>query len=95
MKTLIFLVTIILVSPIFGIILADIVGFHEPLDIAAEKVELHDLSKDMNWTPFFDYTMPKLSPVAGYIASGFLGIGIILGAGIFFENLLRKKCKIF
>ncbi len=86
MKTLIFLVTIILVSPIFGIILADIVGFHEPLDIAAEKVELHDLSKDMNWTPLFDYTIPGLSPEIGYIISGLLGIATILGAGLVFKR---------
>ncbi|MCW4042744.1 MAG: PDGLE domain-containing protein [Candidatus Bathyarchaeota archaeon] len=86
MKTLIFLVTIILVSPIFGVILADIVGFHEPLDIAAEKVELHDLSKDMNWTPLFDYTIPGLSPEIGYIISGLLGIAIILGAGLVFKG---------
>jgi cobalt/nickel transport protein len=91
LKPLIFLVIIILVSPIFGVILADIVGFHEPLDIAAEKIELHDLSEDINWTPFFDYTIPKLSQVVGYIVSGFLGIGVILGVGIFFENFLRKK----
>jgi cobalt/nickel transport protein len=86
LKTLIFLVTIILVSPIFGVILADIVGFHEPLDLAAEKVELHDLSKDMNWTPLFDYTIPGLSPEIGYIISGLLGIAIILGAGLVFKR---------
>lgn len=86
MKTLIFLLIIILVSPIFGVILADIVGFHEPLDIAAEKVELHDLSKDMNWTPLFDYTIPGLSPEIGYIISGLLGITIILGVGLVFKG---------
>ena len=90
MKTLIFLVIIILVSPIFGVILADLAGFHEPIDIAAEKIKLHDLSKDMNWTPFFDYTIPGLSPEMGYIISGLLGIAIILGIGIFFKGFGKK-----
>ena len=90
MKTLIFILIIILVSPIFGVILADIVGFHEPLDIAAEKVELQDLSKDMNWTPLFDYTIPGLSPEIGYIISGILGIAIILGTGFVFKRLGKQ-----
>jgi cobalt/nickel transport protein len=90
LKPLIFIVIIILVSPIFGVILAEIVGFHEPLDIAAEKVDLHDLSKDMNWTPFFDYTIPRLSPEIGYIISGLLGITIIFGAGLIFRRLGKR-----
>ena len=90
MKTLIFLLIIILVSPIFGVILADLVGFHEPLDIAAEKVELQDLSEDINWTPLFDYTIPGLSPEIGYIISGILGIAIILGAGFVFRRLGKQ-----
>ncbi|WP_455278046.1 PDGLE domain-containing protein [[Eubacterium] cellulosolvens] len=90
MKTLIFLLIIILVSPIFGVILADIVGFREPLDIAAEKVELQDLSQDINWTPLFDYTIPGLSPEIGYIISGILGIAIILGAGFVFKRLGKQ-----
>lgn len=87
---MIFLVIIILVSPIFSIILADLVGFHEPIDIAAEKIKLHDLSKDMNWTPFFEYSITSFSPEIGYIISGLLGIAIILGAGIVFKGLGKQ-----
>ena len=88
---MIFLIIIVLVSPIFGIILADIVGFHEPLDIAAEKIELQDFSEEMNWTPFIDYTIPGLSPEIGYIISGLLGIAIILGAGIIFTRFGKQN----
>jgi cobalt/nickel transport protein len=90
LKPLIFLAIIILVSPIFGVILADIVGFHEPLDIAAEKIELHDLSEDINWTPLFDYTIPGLSPEVGYIISGLVGIAILLGAGLILRGVLKQ-----
>ena len=88
---MIFLVIIILLSPIFGVILADLTGFHEPLDIAAEKIELQDLSEDMNWTPFFNYAIPSLSPEIGYIISGLLGVIIILGVGIVFKGLGKKN----
>ena len=88
---MIFLIIIVLVSPIFGIILADIVGFHEPLDIAAEKIELQDFSEEMNWTPFIDYTILVLSPEIGYIISGLLGIAIILGAGIIFTRFGKQN----
>ena len=90
MNTLIFLTIIVLVSPIFGIILADMLGFHEPLDIAAEKIKLQDFSEEMNWTPFIDYTIPGLSPEIGYIISGLLGITIILGAGIIFTRFGKQ-----
>ncbi|OGD54890.1 cobalamin biosynthesis protein [Candidatus Bathyarchaeota archaeon RBG_13_38_9] len=85
-----FLAIIVLVSPIFGIILADIVGFHEPLDIAAERLELQDLSKNMNWTPLFKYNIPGISPEIGYIISGLLGIAIILGAGLIFKGFVKQ-----
>ncbi len=66
------------------------VGFHEPLDIAAEKLELQDLSRNVNWTPLFKYNIPGVSSEIGYIISGLLGIAIILGAGIIFKGFGKK-----
>jgi len=80
-KSLIVIIVLILISPVFGIILADMVGYHEPLDVAAELLGLKDISEEINWTPFFDYTVPGLPDVVGYIISGFIGVGIILGIG--------------
>ncbi len=80
-KALIIIILLILISPVFGIILADIVGYHEPLDVAAELLGLKDIGEEINWTPFFDYKVPGLPDVIGYIISGFIGVGIILGIG--------------
>lgn len=93
-KTLIIIIALVLISPVFGIILADMVGYHEPLDIAAELLRLKDISEKINWTPFFGYTVPGLPNVIGYIVSGFIGIGIILGIGYIMYKIsgdLKRK----
>jgi len=71
----------ILISPLFGIILADMVGYHEPLDVAADMLHLKDLSAKMNWTPFFDYTVPGLPDTVGYIVSGIIGVLVVYVLG--------------
>ncbi len=88
-KALMVGVILILISPLFGVILADMVGFHEPLDIAAEELNLPDWTEDLNWTPFLDYMIPNLSAEIGYIIAGFLGFALILGVGIIFKRLLK------
>jgi len=90
-KVLITIIILIFVSPVFGIILADMVGYHEPLDIAAEKLGLEDISEKVNWTPFFDYTIPGLPSTIGYIISGFIGISIILGIGYLLYKTMGGK----
>ncbi len=90
-KALIAILILVFISPIFGVILADMVGFHEPLDIAAEALDLKDLSKDINWTPFFDYTVPGLPAEAGYIIAGILGIAVILCVGLIINRLVRRS----
>lgn len=90
-KALIIVITLVLVSPLFGVILADMVGYHEPLDVVAEKLGLQDLSEEIDWTPFFDYTVPGLPNTIGYIVSGFIGIGIILAIGYIILNIIGRK----
>ncbi len=75
------ILVLLLVSPLFGVVLADMVGYHEPLDIAAEKLGLRDKTDEVNWTPFEDYSVPGLPPIPGYIASGLLGVAVILAVG--------------
>jgi len=82
---------LILVSPVFGVILADIVGYHEPLDLAAEALGLEEVTEDLNWTPFLDYTVPGLPDTVGYIVSGFIGIGVVLALGLSLVRLLGSK----
>lgn len=88
-NALILAVILILISPIFGVILADMVGFHEPLDVAAEELHLPDWTENFNWTPFLDYTIPGLSVEMGYIIAGFFGFAIILGIGLVLKKLLK------
>ena len=89
-KSLSVIVVLVLVSPVFGVILADLVGYHEPLDVAAELLKLKDITEEINWTPFLDYTVPGLPDEVGYVVSGFIGVFIILGIGYL---LLKFKSK--
>lgn len=90
-KALMIIVVLILISPLFGVVLSDIVGYHEPLDIAAEMLNLKDISEDITWTPLFDYTVPGLPDVVGYIVSGFIGIAIILAIGYIILEAIGRK----
>lgn len=89
-KALIVTLILIFISPIFGVILSKLVGYHEPLDIVAEKLNLQDLTESINWTPFLDYTIPGLPDEIGYILAGFLGISIILSIGIILNRLVKN-----
>ena len=90
-KALITIIVLVMISPLFGVILADIVGYHEPLDVAAEKLGLRDISEEIDWTPFYDYTVPGLPDTIGYIVAGFIGVGIILGIGYLLLRIAGKK----
>jgi len=79
------IVVIVLVSPLFGVIGAELVGYHEPLDVAAEKIGLGE--SEPVWKGIFpDYTVPGLPDVIGYILAGLVGIFLLLAPAF-----LRKK----
>ena len=82
---------LLLISPIFGVVLADKVGYHEPLDVAAETLNLPDLTDDLNWTPLLDYTIPGLPPSLGYIIAGLIGVVIILSIGLIIEKFVKHS----
>jgi cobalt/nickel transport protein len=88
---MILLVILILISPLFGVYLSDLVGYHEPLDLAAEHIGLPDLNEELNWTPLYDYGFPALHPVLGYIVSGFIGVALILGIGMLLTRIVSKS----
>jgi len=90
------IIVLIVVSPVFGVWLADIVGYHEPLDVAAEALGLEDVTESLNWTPFLDYTVPGLPASVGYAVAGFMGVAIILLVGFGLSRLLkggRASCR--
>lgn len=84
----------LIVSPVFGIILADMVGYHEPLDLAAEAAGLRDVSEEISWTPFFDYSVPGLPDELGYVVAGALGVAVIVVTGYVAMKIVegRKRC---
>lgn len=92
-KALIAIIILLLVSPLFGVVLADMVGYHEPLDIAAEMLGLNDTSEEINWSPFYDYTIPGLDPVIGYIVAGIIGLLIIYIIGYILRKLVAGENK--
>ena len=80
-KQLIVILIMIALSPLFGVYLANLVGYHEPLDVAGDLLHLKDIRYQMNWTPFIDYTVPGLPDMVGYAIAGVMGFLIILGIG--------------
>lgn len=75
------IVALLIVSPVFGVMLADAVGYREPLDVAAEAVGLRDVSEEITWTPLFDYRVPGLPDEVGYAVSGAIGVLAIVAVG--------------
>ncbi|MGC8975057.1 MAG: PDGLE domain-containing protein [Thermoprotei archaeon] len=87
-KTILTLLTLLLVSPVFGVILAEEIGYHEPLDIAAEELGLNE--SEFTWTPLKDYTVPGLPEWLGYIVCGALGILVITLIGSIIERFVKR-----
>ncbi len=76
-RSYLLILILVLVSPIFGVIGAEMVGYHEPLDVAAELIGLGE--SEPIWTGIFpDYTVPGVPDVIGYVISGFVGVGVLL-----------------
>jgi len=90
-KALLTIIVLLIISPLFGVILADKVGYHEPLDVAAEKLGLEDKTEENNWTPFLDYTIPGLPDTIGYIISGVIGVAVVLGLGYILQKALARR----
>ncbi len=70
------LAVLLVTAPVFGIFLAEVTGYHEPLDIVAEELGLTE--EELQWTPFKDYTFPGLPDWLGYIVTGLIGVLLIV-----------------
>lgn len=86
----ILIAALLLASPLFGVYLADMVGYHEPLDVAAELLGLQE-AEWTNWTPFADYAVPGLPPELGYVVSGAIGVAAIFAIGYLLAKLFSKQ----
>ncbi|ADM28237.1 cobalamin biosynthesis protein [Ignisphaera aggregans DSM 17230] len=89
-KQLFILIILLIISPIFGVWLANILGYTEPLDRVAEELNLSEW-EGFNWTPFKDYTVPGLPDWLGYIISGAIGIAIIIGIGYVIRFFIGRR----
>ncbi len=76
------------VSPLF-LVLSDMVGYREPLDLAAEALGLKDISEEVTWTPFFDYTVPGLPPALGYAVTGAVGVALVTLLGRALQRMAK------
>ena len=75
-KAVLVILALVVVSPLFGVIGAEIVGYHEPLDVAAERLGLEE---HVIWKGVLpDYTVPGLPDVMGYVVAGLVGVGVLL-----------------
>ncbi|MEM3326211.1 MAG: cobalamin biosynthesis protein, partial [Thermoproteus sp.] len=73
-RYLILLLALVLIAPIFGVWLANMVGYAEPIDHLGDALGLKDMRYQWNWTPLIDYTVPGLPDWAGYIIAGLIGV---------------------
>jgi cobalt/nickel transport protein len=89
-KAFITIGVLLIVSPIFGVILASAVGYREPLDVAAHVLRLHEVNLG-DWTPFADYTVPGLPDTIGYIVAGAIGVAIILAIGLILSRMVSNE----
>ncbi len=88
-RVLLVILVLLVVSPLFGVIGAKLVGYHEPLDVAAEKLGLKEVS--IYWTPFEDYSVPGLPEAVGYVVAGAIGVAVILGIGVLLSRLGGRR----
>lgn len=87
-KILITILTLLLLSPIFGVILAEELGYHEPLDIVAEELGLSE--SEFTWTPLEDYVVPGLPEWLGYVICGALGVLLIVAISFIISKAVGR-----
>lgn len=88
-RTMMVLLFLLIISPFFGVIGANLVGYREPLELALEQLGIEE--SEPIWAGFFpDYTVPGLNDVVGYIISGVIGLGIFLLPAYFMIRAKRK-----
>jgi len=99
-RLVLFLAALVAISPIFGVWLAELLGYHEPLDIAVELINeaagytlLRDLSEEWRWSPFADYKVPGLPDWVGYIVSGFIGLMTFFILHVIIKRLYVKRAS--
>lgn len=87
-KVWIFIGIMVILSPLFAIA-ADMVGYSEPLENAAEHLGAEE---DQDYTGLLpDYSVPGLGMVSGTLISGIVGTLITLGVVLVIGKAVGKK----
>ncbi len=82
----------LIISPIFSIYLADLLGYKEPLDLILETLGYRGGESLIN-TPFLDYTVPYLPQALGYVVSGVIGLIILFSIFTIFRFAIGRGNK--
>lgn len=83
------IIALVLISPLFGVIGANIVGYREPLDLAAELIGMEE--SEPIWSGIFpDYTLPGLPDEIAYVIVGLIGVSVLLLPSILRRMSLEK-----
>ncbi len=85
-KALLFILLIAVLSPFFGI-MADRVGYSEPLENVAEKHEAEEKTVYEGLLP--DYTVPGLNINIGTLLSAIVGTFIVFGVVLLWVKVVR------
>jgi len=80
----------LIISPIFSIYLADVLGYREPLDLILEALGYKGEEFLIN-APFMNYSVPYLPQALGYIASGGIGLLILFMITMLFRFAIGWK----
>jgi len=89
-KVFIVIAVMLLVSPFFAWA-AEVVGYAEPLENAAERLGAmeHEYAILSGLIP--DYTIPGANPYASAIVAGIVGCLIVLGLGLVLGKVLGRR----
>jgi len=87
-KIWVFIGIMVALSPLFAIA-ADMVGYSEPLENAAEHLGAEE---DQDYTGVLpDYSVPGLGSVSGTLISGIVGTLITLGVAVTIGKTVGRK----
>ncbi len=89
-KHLLLLTVLVIVSPVFGVWLAEALNYAEPLDHVAKALNLTEWEW-LEWTPLKDYSIPGLPDWLGYIISGFIGLAAVIALGYLLKLYVSRK----
>lgn len=88
-QALLGLFVLVVLAPVFGWA-SGVVGYAEPLENAAEETGATDAARQINPSPFPDYSVPGLSSPLGTLISSVVGTTLTLAVALGIGQLLER-----